>query len=249
MQNRQKASFLYCVSMAILVAVLALFAVPQRLEADLVVVDDDMSDFTKYSFASGNSNGFTGSNPDDISFVDFQFLSEGGNGFFSAIHNHDVQRDGIGNPVNGNGMVELYSFFTYLPRTYTPSVSGSIETISFSLDIRFEEGDFDRVFFFAEEGTTGYLGGSVELSTLNDWQTITVDGLTEADFSGLNFSGSMPLSFGFGFISSVDVSSGPLSSTISADNFRVSLTAVPEPGSLTLLTLFTGCALLRRRRA
>jgi hypothetical protein len=221
---------------------------PQRLEAD-ILVNDGMSNQANYSFGFFNSNP---GNPDDISNASFFSLSPGGNpdAFFTVVHDHDVTRDGNGEPPSGNGVVELLSLFEYLPTTYNPSLSGALQSVSFSLDIRYEtnQADFSRIFFIVADQNGAHLGGFTDIATDSGWQTITASGLTASDFPTIDFNGSLPLSFGFGFYSNVNVFGGPTSSSIDADNFVVSVNTVPEPSTCLLALPMLLFAALRRYR-
>ena len=108
---------------------------------------------------------------------------------------------------------------------------------------------FEQVFFVLSDTTGGSAGGFTNISGQAGWQTITISGLTSADFTGRNFNGPLALSAGFGFVSRGDVTGGFDDLAMQVDNFQVSvntITAVPEPSSLLSCTALAVCGLLRR---
>lgn len=239
-----------------LVFVLTYFChVTVGLADDIEILFDNMQNLN-YSGFSLNSSGFPGpaANPDDISDVSFGASVGAGNPApsFSIVHQHDVERDLGGLPLNGNGTTFLQSSFTNEAFTYNPFTEGAFSTVSFSLDVNLPVGSepaaFDQVFFSIRDQNFLSASGFTNVAGQSGWQTITVTGLTSADFlSSHDFSGPLDLSFGFGFTSSGDVSAGPSAVAFSVDNFRVSITAVPEPVSLLLITPFALGAVVRFR--
>lgn len=218
------------------------------LRADVIVMDDMLNPL--YSIFSFN-NASNGSNPDDLSSAGFTPLGLGGNSgpYLEVLHEHDVQRDGNGDPLNGNGIVSVQSFLVDRSQTYTPSTDGAIRDITFSLDILFpvssSSTQFDQIFFILENANIGQLAGFTNIAGQAGWQTITVSGLTNADFSGLDFNGVLALSAGFGFISSGDVAAEFDNLSMRVDNFTVSVNAVPEPCSVLGCLALTVIGLLR----
>lgn len=165
-------------------------------------------------------------------------------------HVHDSERDEDDFPINTD-MLELASLVRVTNVSYTPSVSGVIDTLSFRIDLRTTD-PFDEVFFFIERGPSGRLGGWIELNAGDldgEWKTLEVLGLTDADFGGLGlFSSSEPLRFGFGFVSSAMVDEfgfDPVTYQVELDRFQVSVIPIPEPNSALLLI---GAGLLAARR-
>lgn len=215
-----------------------------------VILFDPM-DSSNYSIFLLNSN--SGPNPDDNSTGGFVFFAAGGNpgARLELSHEHDVLRDNNNAPQNGNGQTFLQSFLTRDGFTYNPSVSGAIADISFSIDVNFPVSGgstaFQDVFFVVADQGGGSAAGFTNISGQNGWQTLSVTGLTNAAFSGRNFAGNSALSFGFGFISAGDVTLGAESLLIGLDNFQVSITAVPEPGSFVLVGAALAIAASRRR--
>ena len=229
----------------------ALFLSIPSLEAQNLILTDDMTDtsYSEFSF-----NGFdSGSNPDDISFAYWDTDSSGGNpgSVLNVFHEHEVDRDEFGDPFGGTD-ASIQSFFINEAFSYTPSSQGAIDTLSFSLDVKTTDL-FSSVYFIVGDSLGGSvaqgLSGSGFLSITQDgeWQTLTLSGVTQADLSGRDFSGSLPLEFGFGFLSDTDVSSGAETFLLQADNFKVEINAVPEPSSVLLLSLGV-LGLVRRRR-
>ena len=225
------------------------------LADDIEILFDNMQNLN-YSGFSLNSSGIPGpsANPDDISDISFGASIGAGNPApsFSIVHQHNVERDLGGLPLNGIGTTFLQSSFTNETFTYNPFTEGAFSTVSFSLDVNLpvssEPAAFDQVFFSIRDQNFLSASGFTNIAEQSGWQTITVSGLTSADFlSSHDFSGPLDLSFGFGFTSSGDVSAGPSAVAFAVDNFRVSITAVPEPVSLLLLTPFALGAVVRYR--
>lgn len=108
---------------------------------------------------------------------------------------------------------------------------------------------FDSLFFLVQDSGGGSGAGLTSISASDEWQTIVVSGLTNADFSGRDFAGFTPLSFGFGFLSAGEIFSGDESIQVGIDNFEVRATLVPEPGSALLVALGTALIAVRRLRA
>lgn len=229
-------------------ALLTLISAFSPAKATLVLLDDMSS--PSYSGFSFNSADY-GSNPSDQSYASFDSVSSGGNPdeYLQVDHNHQVERDGDGNPLSGDGATQLQSFTNEESVAYNPSTDGAIASIAFSLDILLTDlpggADFFSIFFNVEDSGGGNSAGFTSISPAPGWQTITVTGLTNADFSARDFAGALDLNFGFGFESSGDVTTADESISIGVDNFRVDVTVVPEPGTALLLGL--GVVLLSAR--
>lgn len=225
----------------VLPTVLVLISTHVRLSAD-VILSDGMNTPGNYSGNALNSSTLT--NPDDIGFLESPSTgnASGGNpgAWLQLTHNHDVERNLGGAPLNGNGTTFLQSFAQRQFFTYSPAVSGPIQDISFSLDINFPVTfgtiGLNQVFFQVGSSSFVNAAGFTKITGGPGWQTITVTGLTNADFSAQDFTGPGNLSFGFGFTSSGDVTAGVQSRSIGVDNFVVSINAVPEPSSLLLVS-------------
>lgn len=138
--------------------------------------------------------------------------------------------------------------------TYTPSVSGTFNQISFSIDIKTDD-PFTTVFFDVSDTNGGSSGGFTSITPNGDWQTVSVMNLDISDFGSRDFGGSLPLSLGFGFLSDIfliddsPTSYAPEEFVMQADNFVVSISSnVPEP-STTLLDYITliSASMVRRR--
>lgn len=212
--------------------------------AQNLVLDDDMS---SPSYASSSFASF--SNPDDLSFGDYLVSGSGGNPGAHLIieHFHDVDRDEFGEPINGDGDTFVQSYFINQSTTYTPSVSGGIASLSFSLDYRTTD-PFSGIFFDVSDLSGGSSAGfTYGLEPDGQWRTLTVTGLTQADFGGRDLSGSNPLSFGFGALSSFDATFDPTGFAMDVDNFTVTVNPIPEPGPALLVGLGAWVFLLRRR--
>ena len=245
------------IASAILVAFLTAFltTVTQPAVAMTTLLNDDFGapSYTLFEFNGADS----GSNLDDLSFATSSATGSGGNpgGFLDIMHTHDVDRDSFGDPVNGDGSASVQSFSEEQSVVYDATASGTIAEIMFELDVLVgpigpEGGAFHTVFFIVHEASGGgSASGFTSLSGLGSgWNTITVSGLTNADFSARDFQNGTDLQFGFGFSSSGDVSNGGETITVSVDNFIVTANVIPEPSSLLLGTLMTVGMLMRRRR-
>ena len=142
--------------------------------------------------------------------------------------------------------------------SYDLAASGNIAAVSFSLDVRIPSGGaaFDTLYFTV---STPFLSGTFSGFTAipageqdDTFRTYMANGLTSADFSNLNDAGVR--NFGFGFISSVDlIETNPGEHTpeqygVTVDNFRVTITQVPEPSQIALLLTGIAGILLRRKR-
>lgn len=174
-----------------------------------------------------------------------------GDNTLQVMHVHDSERDDDNFPIE-TGMLDLQSLVRITNVTYTPTVSGIIQTLAFKIDFKTND-PFAEVFFFIERLGFGVLGGLTPIHGDNDgtWKTLELVGLTDADFLGEGFfSSSAPLGFGFGFVSSASLdpfSEDPVTYEIEADNFQVTVTPIPEPGPAVLM-LGAGALLLRRKR-
>jgi MYXO-CTERM domain-containing protein len=221
---------------------LALVLLAPSAHADLFI-DDDFSS-PDYSF-----NFVAPLDPTDESTSSFMDLSSGGNPtFYRTInHEHDLERNMNGMPVNGTGLVTHQSILFENTDTWQPTVDGEIQSLTFSIDVRSSEAA-EVYFTFANQLGSGFAGGFTPFTPSVGWQTITVSGLTEADFIGSDFATSDQLKFGFGFFSSDNVTTAPSTFSFDVDNFKLEITPVPEPSVAVLAGLGT-IGLLRRRRS
>lgn len=139
---------------------------------------------------------------------------------------------------------------------WTPSVHGAITTLDMLLDVNcFNGGTSNAVGFglIVLQGGVVFYGPTFTPLTSSGWRTdLRRTGLTAASFSASgggspDFSASGgPIAFGF-FSSNGTANGVPIGSSSGADNFAVTLDAVPAPGTAGALA-FTGLLALRRRR-
>ncbi len=212
--------------------------------ADTVIVDN-MDAPNYFSFSFNNASG--GGNPNDDSFVSFSTLGSGGNPGSSLRVEHVHQLfDDLAQPD-----VSLQSFFLNQANFYNPIGSGAIAELEFSLDYTLEsagaETDIFSVFFVVNDSLGGNAAGFLNITPDGSWQTATVSGLTNSNFSSRDFAGPLDLNFGFGFTSSGELTASD-SIVLRVDNFRVSVTTVPEPTGACLLIGMTAGLVMRRRR-
>ena len=216
------------------------------VSAQSVIIDDD---FSRYP-VTFSSSSIQPANPQDFSYLDLAFVEDPGPPevyFTTFIHVHDSERDMDGFPIIAEP-VALQSLIGHTT-TYTPSVSGELASVAFRLDYRTTD-PFSSVYFTVGTGTQGALAGFIPVVADGQWNTVEVTGLTQTDFLGLGFTGSQPMRFGFGFFSTTTLDPNgpdPVLFSVDADNFRVTVTPVPEPGSAAL-AIFGVLAAMRRRR-
>ena len=229
----------------------ALFlSIPSLSAQDVVLVDDFTGSLYTSSFLNGQNSD---TNFFDISFGGGGVAPSGGNpgATLEVFHFHNLDLDPSGQPFDpSNTTTEVQSFFENSALSYTPSIQGDIQSISFSLD--FQTSDpFSSVIFTINDANGGAIAGGgtgfLPITSNGEFQTLTFSGVTAAGASGVDFSGSEPLNFGFGFTSFQDVPNGPVLLEGLADNFRIDIVTIPEPSSALLLS-FGFLGLTRRRR-
>ncbi len=211
-----------------------------------VILNDDMSSPNYNAWSYNNSS--SGLNPDDSSFIDGgSAQASGGNpdGYFAIEHTLSLNDGAV------KTQVSLQSIFEGLGPAYTPTVSGAIQSLSFSIDLR-SSGPASSVGLVVSDSNGGQITGYTSFTPDGTWQTITVSGLNQGDLGDRNLSGSNPLSFGFSFLAygflTDDGNGGhtPESFTLDVDNFIVTAIPVPEPSSLVLFGIM-GLGLIARR--
>lgn len=138
----------------------------------------------------------------------------------------------------------------HMSTSNNPGLSGAINDISFSLDILYtgpdDFGDFGPIFFSVNEATGGRFAGFTTISSDPAWQTITVSGLTQADFPTRDFTAFTDFTFGFGFTSGGDIYPADVVLTLGLGNFIVSINTVPEPAGLLALGMVAALVIRRR---
>lgn len=215
---------------------------PIPLSGD-IVIDDDFSGGSSYL---SNSSDLTG-NPDSISFASFTIISSGGNPdhYFEATHHHDVIRDGNGQPPGGDGFTSVESTFTNQSSPFTPETDGLLGKIVFEIDVRVPVGSAARELSFVLDGNSFVESFSFDDQVVPDgtWQNVELEVTPIADLIR-----GEDVFFGFGFISDADVTFGAETHGVDFDNFRVTVSAVPEPNMLFAFSVVTGGISLTRRR-
>lgn len=250
-QTSSPARFARAVS--VVVAAILLLAVPASAQIVGILSDD----FSLPSYSSGFVNGFDSSlNPDDQSSSTFTPIGVGGNPGDAGIvfHEHRVARDENLLPLNGDGNTFLQSIQVDQSTLWTPSIDGGIASLEFRLDVQLlapvGSAAFEEIYFIVQDANGGSAAGFEPIVPASGWQTIVASGLVEADFHDRDFQGSLPLSFGFGFISGGDVTAEDETLAIDVDNFVVRAVTTPEPGTSGMLAVGVVSigALARRRR-
>jgi hypothetical protein len=136
------------------------------------------------------------------------------------------------------------------PSVYNPSLSGAINSISFSFDREYtgRSGGTPDPFF----GLVVFQGSTYYETTASDtpfgtWMNLSGSALTANDFSNVAGPGGLhpdfsatgaPLTFGY----ADGTGSGPATITLTTgvDNFDVTINNVPEPGTWAIGALATG---------
>jgi hypothetical protein len=233
-------------------ATAALFLMPMFVSADTVVFDDDFDPAFDYNvFWFNNSDPpEPDNNPDDISFAEATFTNGLPNDQMILSHNHDVERDDAGFPLEGDGVTTVQSYVINDDVFYNPSVEGAFTHVTFEFDYLTDDPDFGSAFSaFGQIGAGGSFRGFESVVSDGQWQTYSLT-LSQSDLSAYDFSGEsdVEFDFGLGLTSFFDASNGPAEFNISVDNFSVVLTSVPEPNSIAFLGLVGLATLTRRAR-
>jgi len=226
-----------------------LLVTASALPADNVVFDDDFASGFTYSVAYFNNTDPPppDDNPFDQSFASFSILPTGGNSddHMALSHFHDVERDDNGDPINGDTLVQ--SFMRNQSVFYNPADDGAINAVTMSFDYRTSDPLFNSVFVALGENLGGgSFRGFDSVVADGNWQNYSIT-LMQSDVPSFDFAGDVELEFGFGFTSNEIIIDDPVDLGMQIDNFQVSVSAVPEPGSFGLLGM-AGIALCCRRR-
>ena len=221
------------------------------LESDAqasIVVDDSFDN------GSADYSGFIISTLDPLNYSNYDFYDSPGGDSLIAEHIHDVERDEFTNePVPfAPETPDIQTLFLFNSTSYTPSISGVIDTVDFKIDYRTFDPFSDLSFFIQNGSGSGAISGFTTPNNDGDWHTLEVVGLTTADFPGIDFSGASPLKFGFSFYSSAYVDpfgTDPVTYQVEVDNLLVTVNAVPEPSTSLILIAGVAPLLLKRRRS
>lgn len=163
-----------------------------------------------------------------------------------------------GNPGAYKRVATINNNFTYNAHlrtafTYNPSVSGAISTIDWSIEYKnfLTFGQGQGFYLVIEQGGNLYRNGFFATGLGSGWLGAGQGSLTEGTFTeGIsgsahpNFSASgSTITFGFG------TSNGNAATIdIGYDNYSVTITPVPEPGTLVFLGVGAVAVLRRRKR-
>jgi len=129
---------------------------------------------------------------------------------------------------------------------WDPSVSGAIDQVDWSIDfLNVASGQFSAL-AMQQAGANRAAGGFVTTNFRGSWFTMGDVGLTEADFTGADFSAAgSPITFGFLTANTWDPAAGSIDNIVAYDNLSITVHPVPEPVVLVLLV----AALCVRRAA
>lgn len=202
-------------------------------------MSENSGDFVTFHF----DNNDTGAYP-DVPDVDFsvshgQGASGGNPGYYQYITNTmtPTGTTSVGQPLY------MHTYTRYNAFSYTPSVSGVINTITFSIDVK---SNVDaKTLFDVFIGEAEYSAGKIAVAQSDGYSTITAT-YAASDFSPGVLSGTSALRFGFGYETLTTNTGAAQSFTADFDNFVVSINEVPEPATLGVLA--AGLLLLKRRR-
>ncbi len=150
----------------------------------------------------------------------------------------------------------MHRFGTTSATIYSPTTSGAVASLNFSVDYRLAGGfgDGQGLGFALKQGTVVYFAAYAVTGSDGAWHTRSASGLLASDFvrmDGLagvpNFSASgANIRFGLA-ISNSSTGSG-YSIVVDYDNFAVTVRQVPGPGAAGAGLAAAGMAAARRRR-
>lgn len=141
----------------------------------------------------------------------------------------------------------VQSFLHNQSVVFNPALQGAFDSVRFSMDVR-TTGPFQEAFFGIADANGGNFSGFGAVNTDGNWHDYSIT-LGQSDFSSRDFAGDLDLKFGFGFLTSgIDVSDGPISYFVDVEHFKVVVSVIPEPGSLSVLGLGGLALIIRRRR-
>ena len=230
----------------------AMLLLSQNAVADQIILDDDFGQGYSYSVFAFTLADLPppDDNPDDVSFADFLTINSGGNPgeYLEVTHLHDVDRDELGDPINGDGRSLVQSILENESVSYNPAAEGTFTQLTMSIDYR-TAGPFESVYFAVSDSGGDSLAGFETTTNDFNWQTYSIT-FDQSDLVNRDFSGGLDLRFGFGFTTpEFDVSEEALALFVDVDNFRVSISSIPEPGSWLLLASGgIGFLTVRRRK-
>ena len=214
------------ISAATLVCTVVMVAVPSLLRGDATFSDGTFND-SNWTVTSIQSGGFGG-------VVDFagQVASGGNPGSYRRI---DLTVN------SGNSAIFGISLFT--ASVYNPQTQGAISAIDYSEDgIALTAQSQSAGFCLFQEGTV-FFANALSYLPSSTWSTHSITGQTQLDFSDVDGVGTpdfsatgAPITFGFWRETSAGGGNG-FSSSTGIDNWSVTIHSVPEPATLTLITI------------
>lgn len=210
--------------------------------ATVLQLDMSQSDSNFHTFYFNNNDEGWINNVSGSLFMDFFTLGVNGNPGDVALLSHHME-PADEDPINQ--LLYIRSYVNYNGYQYSPSVSGAISSITFSVDVYLDAPA--QIFFNVDQAGTGFSAGNYDIDTVGQYVTVTGTFGPE-DFPILNFSGSSPLKFGFGMQTLIENTGDIHVITGYFDNFVVSIETVPEPTALGMLAIGSLALLKYRRR-
>jgi hypothetical protein len=118
--------------------------------------------------------------------------------------------------------------------TYTPSVQGAIQSLSFSLNAEAVRGSSQVILVVKQDSGLTFLSTGPGTVTSTSWQSYSENLLTALENSSLNFSATGD-PMGFGIYVNASSASGGINSAVGVDNLAININVAPEPSALALM--------------